>query len=900
MDSQRWLQIKTLFEAASAVPAAERAAWLDDAAGDAALRAEVDSLLAAQDDDSPFLEAPVAPDALALLKHTGPVIPHMTLGPYRLLREIGHGGMGVVYLAERADGQFDQRVAIKLVRLGPLRSDLVQRFQRERQLLASLNHPGIARLLGGGVSDPVPGASEGLPYLVMEYIEGEPITEAASSFSLRQRLDVFREVCAAVQHANHALIVHRDLKPSNILVTASGRVKLLDFGVARLLEETEEPQTRTAVGALTPTYAAPEQIRSEPTTTATDVYALGVLLYELLTGTRPYDVSGLSPSDIERVVCEEMPLRPSAAVLRAPEDIPKALAPSPEAFARRLRGDLDTIVMTALAKDPARRYASAALVEEDLRRHLERLPIEARPSTATYRASRFIRRHAVGLGATVLVALALVVGTVATATQANRAERRTAEVREMAGTLLFEIHDAIRDLPGATPARETLVSNALVYLDNLHREARTDPALALDLAAAYDQIGEIQGDPHYTNLGDIDGARTSYGKALDLRESLWRRDSTHETVRRALAASYGNMAVIIWWAGDEGFDPERLRTRALDLLAPLANRASPDTSARHLRARIQSEQGWDLIFDGRYDAGLAHLDTSIVALEALATARPDDLALHLHLWRAYSYAADGLSFSGQNQALLDLLKDKGLPLLHGLLEQHPNHPRVLYGLHIAEDNIGSGEAAFGNDAEELAAVRRSLGYANAMLAADGTNEKAREAAGRARLAFAMLLASRGQTDEADAAHRSVIALAHERYAEDTTNGEAGNRLALAQRFHCRTLAGALRYHDALSVCRTSIQIQERTNALGASSVLMGNLGSAYGHTARIYRALAQQTRGATRTRHLEAARQHYAKGVAILAEVQAGKETSSTSTPNWEVNPDSLAAEYQALLADLR
>ncbi|GAB5535212.1 MAG: hypothetical protein Rubg2KO_14610 [Rubricoccaceae bacterium] len=903
MDAERWQQIKTLFEDAAALPASERAALLDTAcADDPALRAEVDSLLAAQDKDTPFLEAPVTSDALALLEQSAPLGPHMMLGPYHLLREIGHGGMGVVYLAERADGQYERRVAIKLVRHGLFSPDLVRRFQRERQLLASLNHPGIARLIGGGVSEPVPGASGGLPYLVMEYVEGDPITAFASSESLtlRRRIDLFLDVCEAVQHANRALIVHRDLKPSNILVTASGTVKLLDFGVARLIEEAEEGRTRTAFGALTPSYAAPEQIQGEPATTATDVYALGVLLYELLTGSRPYDVHGMTPRDIEQVICEAVPQRPSSAVVHPSGPIPEALGASRDALARTLKGDLDTIVMTALEKDPARRYASAEQLGDDLQRHLARLPIRARPSTAAYRTARFIQRHTVGLGATALIALALVIGTISTASQARRAERRTLEVREMAGALLFEIHDAIRDLPGATPARQTLVSNALVYLDNLHREARTDPELALDLAAAYDEIGQIQGDPHYTNLGDIDGALASYGKALDLRETLWQRDSTDREVRRSLASSYGNMAVVAWWKGGEQFSPEQLRSRAMDLLTPMTRAPQLDSTAMHIRARIQSEQGWDLIFDGRYETGLAHLDTAIVDLEALARNRPDDLSLQLHLWRAYSYQADGLSFSSQFQPLLDLMEDKGLPLLHTLLQDHPNHPRILYGLHIAENERSSAQAAFGREQDALAASRQSLEYADAMLAADETNEKAREAAGRARLALAMQLAGQGQIDEAEEAHVSSIALAQARFDEDTTNSEAGNRLALAQRFLCRTLAGAERYSEALEICLVSIRNQEHTNALGFSSILQSNLGSAYGHTARIYHALARQSTGSARQDYLDAARRHYERGIAILEEVLAGKEIADTGDLNWEVNPDTLASEYQIFLAELR
>ncbi|MEL6614627.1 MAG: hypothetical protein AAFQ43_02755, partial [Bacteroidota bacterium] len=385
--------------------------------------------------------------------------------------------------------------------------------------------------------------------------------------------------------------------------------------------------------------------------------------------------------------------------------------------------------------------------------------------------------------------------------------------------------------------------------------------------------------------------------AMALREGLWRQDSTRDGVRRALAASYGNVAVVAWWKGSETFDPRRLRVRAMQLLAPLASRTPPDTAARHLHARIQSEQGWDHIFDGQYETGLAHLDTAVVALEALARGRPDDLALRLHLWRAYSYQADGLSFSGQHQPVLDLMREKGLPLLHALREQHPNHPRVIYGLHIAEGYVAGAEAAFGNDDARLAAVRRSVEYADAMLELDGSNEKAREAVGRSRLGLAMLLASSGQTDEALDAHREVIDVAQARFDRDPTSNEAGNGLALAQRFYCRTLSDARRYAEALEACQASIRTQERANTSGSSSVLQGNLGSAYGHTARIHRALARRASGASRRAHLDAAREHYARGVEILAAVRDEKQAEDAGSLNWEVHPDSLADEYRALLA---
>ncbi|NNF58543.1 MAG: serine/threonine protein kinase [Rhodothermaceae bacterium] len=914
MDTQRWHQVKAIFEQVVERPSAERMAYLASACGeDERLREEVESLLAAHDDETPFLSEPVAPMAWGLLEQPEAMQQGMRLGPYRLVRELGHGGMGLVYLAERADGQFEQQVAVKLVRQGHMRSDLVRRFQHERQLLASLSHPGIARLLGGGMTEPVPGAPDGLPYLVMEYVEGEPITAYGDRhrLSVRARIELFRTVCETVQYAHQNLIVHRDLKPSNILVTADGRVKLLDFGIARLIEDPEEdPSTRTGFPAMTPTYAAPEQVRGEPATTATDVYALGVLLYELLTGHRPYDVHGLTPSAVERVICEEVPHRPSTAVARVhedaameeaqmttPEAVSRARATQPEALRRRLQGDLDTIVMKALRKDPQRRYAFAADLNDDLHRYLTQLPVRARPDTLRYRLSKFVRRHVVGVGASALIGLALLGGIIATTRQARIAERRSDEVRQLAGTLLFDVHDAIRDLPGATQARQTLVTNALAYLDNLYREGPDDPSLQFELAAAYEQIGEIQGNPHYTNLGDLEGALESYRRAFQLRAALWQRDSTEEHIRRALANSYGHLATVIDWRGGEE-DVAAMRLRALDLLAPLAARRPAASGILHDVGRIQSEYGWGQIFDGQHNEGLANVEAAIALLESLARADSSDLALALHLWRAYSYRADGLSFSGRSEELLTLMRDQGLPFLHRLEHRHPNHPRVQYGLHIAYGYLGlaQGRLGFRSDEEAPASHRMALTYAEAMVRSDSTNEKGQEALARALNALATVYLNHGRTDEAIASYERALAIAQRRYDEDRANAEAGNRVALIQRRICRAFVGADRLEEALPACEASIAMQEGVVELTNLSVYLGNLGSAYGHTARIHRALARRASApGERQAHEERALHWYALGVTTLEAVKAQKSADDLANLAWEVHPDSLAAEHAAL-----
>jgi tetratricopeptide (TPR) repeat protein len=416
LTAEIWQRMEPILDAALELPAGERAACLDRAcAGDAALRARVEALLAADAEAGGFLATPVAtqlravrdsaPDRAVAAARGGERI-----GPYRVLRELGHGGMGAVYLADRADGQFDRRVALKLIRRGMAADDVLRRFLRERQILARLEHPHIARLLDGGLTE------DGQPYFAMEYVEGAAITRYADDhrLSIEERLRLFAGVCDAVGYAHGVGVVHRDLKPANLLVNAAGEVKLLDFGIAKLLEADEEGAT-TGMGLrlMTPGYAAPEQVRGDAITAATDIHGLGVVLYELLTGHHPFRVGpGDTPSSVERRVCGQDPLRPSARVDGSSETVtPEAVSHvrrvTPQRLRRRLAGDLDSIVLRALEKEPARRYPSADALAEDLRRHLARLPVHARRGTAAYRIRKFARRNRIGVATTAIAALAL-------------------------------------------------------------------------------------------------------------------------------------------------------------------------------------------------------------------------------------------------------------------------------------------------------------------------------------------------------------------------------------------------------------------------------------------------------------------------------------------------------------
>ena len=484
-----WDDVRSLFQSAADLAPHERGAFLDRECHDAAVRREVESLLDAHDNSGTFLEKSI----WDLIDTNDPQrLAGTAVGPYRLVRPLGHGGMGTVFLAVRDGADFDQRVAIKLVRGSASGEELVRRFRQERQILAALEHPNIARLLDGGTT------ADGLPYLVMEYVDGVPVDEYVRELTVDDKLRLFLQLCDAVQHAHRSLVIHRDLKPGNVLVTRGGTLKLLDFGIAKLESQASETSTRI----MTPEYASPEQLAGLAVTTASDVYSLGVLLFELLTGARP-DESHETP-----------------------------------------RGDLNTIVQTALAPEPARRYGSVEKLGDDVRNYLAGRPIAARPATFVYRASKFVRRNKLGLAAVIAIVIITTISFIATLHQKRVAERRFDEVRSLAHSVVFELHDAIATLPGSTPVRALLVKRALVYLDHLATEASDNTALQMELARAYLKIGDVQGLPYNANLGDSAGAKISYGKALAVAQGVVDDDPANTDALMVLADAHDRAGML--------------------------------------------------------------------------------------------------------------------------------------------------------------------------------------------------------------------------------------------------------------------------------------------------------------------------------------------------------------------
>jgi serine/threonine-protein kinase len=504
---QRWSHLDEIFSRVLETAQEERERCIQTACdGDADLEEEIRRLLAALEDSGDFLSDPSAwlPDLELSPEDPPPEPAGVVVGNYRLLEVLGRGGMGTVYLAERSDGEFQQRVALKLLRNRIASREETRRFQQERQILATLHHPHIARLLDGGVVE------DGRLYCVMEFVDGLPIDRYCDSHRLGvdERLRLFQKICAAVHHAHQNLVVHRDLKPGNILVTTEGVPVLLDFGIAKLLETdgtgTASEETRTGRRLMTPSYASPEQVLGRTITTASDVYQLGILLYELLTGRRPFRGSG-GILDLERIIPTQDPARPSAAVTRdpdkdeeregggpRPEEVGQARSTSVDRLRRRLRGDLDNIVLMCVRKEPERRYRSARELEEDLERHLSGYPVQARPDTVSYRSAKFIRRHRFGVGVAAMAVLGLFGFGGTLARQNARVTRERDRAEAVTGFLLDLFGQANPDREGEElTLRQFLADGAQQAREQMAGQPAVEVAVLNLIGAAYRELGRL-------------------------------------------------------------------------------------------------------------------------------------------------------------------------------------------------------------------------------------------------------------------------------------------------------------------------------------------------------------------------------------------------------------------------
>jgi len=754
MPDQQWDEIESIFlEAADLSPELQKA-YLDKVCDhNPEVRRCVERMLHADTEGGRSIALAVQSAAAEVLRVDDGTLP-THLGPYRILELIGHGGMGTVYLAERADDQFRKFVAIKVVKAGMDSNEVLDRFRHERQILAGLEHPYIARLIDGGTT------ADQRPFFVMERVEGQPI----DSYCREQKLDVpsilrlFLRVCEGVSCAHRALVVHRDLKPGNILVDRAGVPKLLDFGVAKLLRsDGAGAATMTSLGAgpLTPEYASPEQVRGLPITTGTDVYALGAILFELLTGKRAQRIATLTPREIDRVVCETEP--PLASVVCRETG-----------RGARLASDLDNIIAKAMRKESARRYSSVEQFADDISRYLAGRPVIARANSLSYRTGKFLRRNRIAIFAAAVVVVSLVSGIAVALQQARRAEaarhiadvqrqaaesarqvadqeraraessveianqerdrskRRLAQMVDLANRSLYDVHSAIESLPGAIEARRKIVATTLEFLRRLATDGGADDELRLVLSEAYVKVGDVQGYPFRPNLGDMQGALASYKNALALLQGLLAKDRDNLEYRLVrLQAEDGRLAVLAW------SDKQRPVIEALRNLLPEAQRIARscprDQRCLMAEVRIESALMEDLAgFDTQ--ASLDHAIRVVELLEHAIRILPRSDELQYELAGAYSQKAKALNTRIRQHEAVEAYR-RSIDIHEALLRSTPNNVLLRRSLMITYGNMGGNLGSplypnLGDTSGAAAAYGKTLAIARELAAADPNNKRA--------------------------------------------------------------------------------------------------------------------------------------------------------------------------------
>jgi serine/threonine protein kinase len=621
-------EVQQLFHELADLPPAEREKVFRDRHIGSELRAEVESLLGYDSTNQQYLTDRVSRAAEDLL-HSVDVREQIRCGPYKLVRLLGSGGMGAVYLAERTDGEIQQRVAVKLLRAGERRDAWHDRFLNERQLLASLSHPSIVHVIDAGHTE------DGRPYLVMEYVDGQPIDLYAANIDLRDRLRLFLRVCEGVSHAHHHLIIHRDLKPSNILVGSSGQPKLLDFGIAKLLDQTGEA-TQTVERLLTPSYASPEQLIGEIQTTATDIYSLGAVLHKLLTNAVPSD--SMPPS-------------------RLNPDVPR---------------DLDFIISKALRQEPQDRYISVEAFAADIRAFLESRPVEARSGNTWYRARKFLRRYWIPVAAAVLVIASLAGGLYVANRQRVIAERRFGQLRQLSNKV-FELDKAIRNLPGSIEARQRLVSASLEYLEGLAADAHGNIDLAQEIGDAYERVAEVQGVPIGLNLGEFGKAEASLARADAFIDMVL---AARPELPRALyrSASIAEDRMILAQSEHRRADALSFARKSSERLEAFLNQPGAQESDRANAARIYA------------NIGLAHINMHLYAEGVRYAQRAVDQARSLHrneragilLSSGLSLLANAYRYQGDLEAALRAI-DEAWKIAEETV--YPNQTERMVGLY---------------------------------------------------------------------------------------------------------------------------------------------------------------------------------------------------------------------------
>ena len=858
MPAASWNEIERLFLEAADLPLGERAAFLDHACnGNAELRSEVDSLLRADTAGTSSITTAVESEAGLLLNDDPSSFAGTRLGPYLLLEQIGRGGMGSVYLAERDDEHYRKRVAIKVVRSGMDSEEVLARFRHERQILAALEHPYIGRLLDGGTTP------DGRPFFVMEYVPGEPIDAYCrrQNLSLEDRLRLFLRVCEAVSHAHRSLVVHRDLKPGNILVASDGVPKLLDFGVAKLLVTDDAPGLTTtsfAMLPLTPEYACPEQVRGLPITTASDVYALGAILFELLTGIRAQKVEVASASEIDRVVCQTDTPRPSSVA-------PVAGAP------RKIDTDIDNIVLMAMRKEPERRYQSVTRLADDIERYLNGQPVLARKGSFAYHAQKFARRHRVAVTATLLILLSLVGGIAGAISQARRAEsaRRIAEVQrgiaekerqraeaqrqeaerqraiaeaqtqvattekdrsqrrleEMLGLAdrsLFDVHSAIETLPGATEARRKIVDTTLRYLKDLSADAAQDDRLRFAVGVSYWRVANVLGFPLQPNLGDSKGALENYEKSATWLEPLVKNHPDRPEFIGQWIDTTSDWATLLAHMGDQRRAVEMLQ-EALPTARRLAH-LCPDKPKCLLYEPDVYGKLLDTVYNRDSAAALQYSEMQTHSLEHIRRKSPENRDVQLNLATAYSQQAKVYNVRAQLREATDRFR-QAIALRETAMISNPSDVFTRRNLMISYGNLGGtlGSPFYPNLGDTVGAREcygKALAIARDLARADANDQLAQYDLANALLFYSSLELPKEEWPTSLTNLQQADAIVQKLVAADPRSNSKLRTLAMIQESEGKRFEGLENSADALAQYRLSLATAEKALTRDSSDLSM--------------------------------------------------------------------------------